>query len=141
MIIKQLSVFLEDKPGRLTDLTKILSDNDINITALSIADAADYGIARMIVGRPDLAVDVLKKHNFSVNITNVVGVVIPNKPGGLYHILKILSENNITVDYLYAFALGNASTAVIRAASNEEVIKILKENQMELLKTSDIYQI
>ncbi len=141
MIIKQLSVFLEDKTGRLTEMTKILADNDINISAFSIADAADYGIVRMIVGKPELAVQVLKDKKFSVNTTDVVCLIVPHKPGGLYKALNILSSNNIDIDYMYAFALENSASVVIRSISNDKVISVLQENKMELLKASDIYQL
>lgn len=141
MIIKQLSAFLEDKVGRLTVMTKILSENNINIIAFSVADAADYGIARFIVDQPDLALNVLKENNFSVNSTEVVGVVVPNKPGGLNKVLQILSDNCITIDYLYAFQVDNSATAIIRSSSNEKVISTLQENKLTLLKTSDIYKV
>ena len=141
MIIKQLSVFLEDKSGRLTDLTKILAENDINITALSIADAADYGIIRMVVGRPELAVSVLKENGFSVNLTDVACFIVPNKPGGLYHALKILADNNINIDYMYAFSSGSTASVVIRSASITEVIDVLQKHKLELLMASQVYQI
>jgi len=141
MIIKQLSIFLEDKSGRLTELTKILAENDINITALSIADAADYGIIRMVVGRPELAMKVLKEKSFSVQLTNVACLIVPNKPGGLYHALRILTDNNINIDYMYAFAINATASVVIRSASITDVIEILQKNKMELLKASQIYQV
>lgn len=141
MIIKQLSVFLENKTGRLTEMTKILAENDVNISAFSIADAADYGIVRLIVGRPELAVKVLKESNFSVNTTEVICMIVPHKPGGLHKALQILSSNKISIDYMYAFAIEKEASVVIRSDSNEEVIKVLGENQMELVKADDIYQI
>jgi hypothetical protein len=141
MIIKQLSIFLEDKSGRLTELTKILAENDINITALSIADAADYGIIRMVVGRPELAMKVLKEKGFSVHLTDVACFVVPNKAGGLYHALKILADNNINIDYMYAFAIQDSASIVIRSASISDVIDVLQKNKLELLKQSQIYQL
>ncbi len=141
MIIKQLSVFLENKIGRLTEMTRILSENDINISAFCIADTADFGIVRCIVSKPEEAIKVLKANRFSVNTTDVVCLIVPDQPGGLFHALQILSNNNIPVDYMYAFTLGNAASVVIRSESNEEVIKVLQANQMKLLKASDIYQI
>lgn len=139
MIIEQLSVFIEDKTGRLTEMTKILSENGINISAFSIADAADYGIVRMIVNDPRKAKQVLKDHLFSVNITETVCMVVPHKPGGLYKALKILSDNNVPIDYMYAFAIEEKSSVIIRSSSNQKVIDVLQENKMELLKASDIY--
>lgn len=141
MIIKQLSVFLENKTGRLTEMTKILSENNINISAFSIADTADFGIVRCIVSKPDEAIKALKEKHFSVNITDVVCMIVPHEPGGLHKALKILSDNNVPVEYMYAFAFDNAASVVIRSESNEEVIKVLEANQMKLLKASDIYQI
>jgi hypothetical protein len=141
MIIQQLSIFLEDKSGRLTELTKILAENDINITALSIADASDYGIIRMVVGRPDLAVRVLKEQGFSVHLTEVACIIVPNEPGGLYHALKILADNNINIDYIYAFAIQSTASVVIRSKSISEVIEVLQKNKLELMKASQVYQI
>jgi hypothetical protein len=141
MIIKQLSVFLEDKVGRLTEITKILFENDINMSAFCIAEAPDYGIVRMIVNKPEQAVKVLKSNNIAVNTTDVVCLVVPDHPGGLYQVLQLLSNSNITIDYMYAFSVGKAASVVIRSNSNEEVIKILQENKIVLLKASDIYEV
>ncbi len=141
MIIKQLSVFLEDKIGRLTEMTKILAKNNVNLSAFNIADAADYGIARFIADDPELALKVLKENRFSVNLTDVVGMVVPHEPGGLCKALEILSANNITIDYMYAFAINDSASVIIRSSSNEDVIKVLQENKMSLLKVSDIYKI
>ncbi len=141
MIIKQLSVFLEDKISRLTDMTKILAENDINLLAFYIADAADYGIVRFIVDNPELAQKALKENHFSVNKTEVVGMIVPNESGALYKTLKILSANGITIDYMYAFAINNSASVIIRSSSNENVIRILNENKISLIKVSDIYKI
>ena len=141
MIIKQLSVFLEDKTGRLTDVTRILAENDINLSAFSIADAPDYGILRMIVGRPELALKVLRENGFSANTTDVVCMIIPNKPGGLHKCLDIISQNGIAIDYMYAYAMGESASAVIRTASINQLIEVLLKNKLELIKSSDIYQV
>ncbi|NTV21050.1 MAG: ACT domain-containing protein [Chlorobium limicola] len=142
MIIKQLSVFLENRTGRLTELTGILAENDINISAFSIADTADYGILRMIVGRPDASADVLRKNGFAVRITDVVGMIVPHKPGGLHKALQIISDNGISIDYMYAFASGDCkATVVIRADSLDRIIKVLQEHKLELLQAGDVYQL
>ena len=140
MIIKQLSVFLENKTGRLTELTGILADNDINISAFSIADTADYGILRMIVGRPELAAQVLKDSGFTVKITDVVGMIIPNTPGGLHKALQIISDNSVAIEYMYASGECKA-TVVIRADSLHKIIDVLQEHKMELLKEGDVIQV
>ena len=141
MIIKQLSVFLENKTGRLTEMTKILSEHKINISAFSVAETADYGIIRCIVSKPEEAIRVLRENRFSVNMTDVVCLIVPHEPGGLYHALKILSENNVAIEYMYAFAFNDAATVVIRSESNEHTVKVLKTNQMQLLDESDVYEI
>jgi hypothetical protein len=141
MIIKQLSVFLEDKTGRLTEITRILAENDINISAFTVAEASDYGILRLIVGRPELALQVLKENGFSVNTTDVIGMIVPHEPGGLHQALKILSMNNVSIDYMYAFALENSASVVFRPSVIDEAIEVLQKNKMELLRTSQIYQL
>lgn len=142
MIIKQLSVFLENRTGRLTELTGILAENDINISAFSIADSSDYGILRMIVGRPEAAAEVLRKAGFAVKVTEVVGMIIPHKPGGLHKALQIISDNNVAIDYMYAFASGDCkATVIIRAESLEKIITVLQKHKMELLQEGDVYQV
>lgn len=141
MHIKQLSVFLEDRSGRLTELTRILAVNDINITALSVAETADYGIVRMVVGRPELAKDVLEKAGFSIGLTDVVCINMPDQPGSLYNILEILTNNSINVDYMYAFSNNDVALAVIRAADIQRVTEVLDRNSLKLLSQSDIYQL
>jgi hypothetical protein len=141
MIIKQLSVFLENKSGRLTEVTRVLTENDINISAFSIADTADYGILRMIVTKPDEAVKLLKEQGFSVHITDVICIIVPHKPGGLYKALDLLSKENISIEYMYAYAMGDEAFVVIRTDSINEAIDTLQKHKMELVKASDIYKI
>jgi hypothetical protein len=118
-----------------------LAENDINITALSLAETADYGIVRMVVGRPDLAKDVLESAGFSVGLTDVVCLRMPDKPGGLYAALRILADNDINIDYMYAFSNNGVALAVIRAEDINHVIDVLQQNKMELISQSEIYQI
>ena len=141
MIIKQLSVFLQNKTGRITELTRALSENNINMTAFSIADTTDFGIVRFIVPQPEEAVKILKEKGFSVNTTDVVCLVVPNEPGGLYRALQVLSDNEIPVEYMYAFASETGASVVIRSLSCEQVIEVLQANQLQLLKASEIYKL
>ncbi|MCE1274555.1 MAG: ACT domain-containing protein [Chlorobiales bacterium] len=142
MIIKQLSVFLENRAGRLTELTGILADNDINISAFSIADTTDFGILRVITGKPELAEKVLKENGFAVKITDVIGMIMPNKPGSLHKALQILTDNGISIEYMYAFASGDGqATAVIRTDTPQKAIEVLQLHKMELLKAGDVYQV
>jgi hypothetical protein len=141
MIIKQLSVFLENKSGRLTEVTEALASADINISAFCIADTAEFGILRFITNKPEEAVQVLKAKGFSVNITDVIGLVVPHKPGGLYKALKILSLEGISIEYMYAFALGDRATVIIRTESIQQAIAVIQNHKMELVKASDIYEV
>jgi hypothetical protein len=141
MIIKQLSVFLENKSGRLTEVTKAMADNQINISAFSIAETADYGILRMVVNKPEETEKMLKANGFSVHTTDVICLIVPHKPGGLYKALQILSDNNISVEYMYAFAMGEEASVVIRTDTLQEAIKTLQDHKLELKKANDIYQV
>ena len=141
MIIKQLSVFLEDRSGRLTDLTQILAEHEINITALSLAETADYGIVRMVVGKPGAAEEFLREAGFSVRLTDVVCVNMPDRPGALHEVLKILAANAINVDYMYAFSNNDVALAVIRAADIVQMSGVLEKNNQQLLSQGDIYQL
>ncbi len=142
MIIKQLSVFLENRAGRLTELTGILAENDINISAFSIADTADFGILRMIAGKPELAEKVLKENGFAVKITDVICMTVPHKPGGLHRALQILSDNGISIEYMYAFAAAaDQATVVIRTDMPLKAIEVLQLHKLELLKAGDVYQL
>ena len=142
MIIKQLSIFLEDKTGRLAQLTKLLADNDINMSAFSVADAIDYGILRVVVGRPELAAKVLKEAGYSVKMTDVVCLAVPHHPGGLYKALEILADNNVAIDYLYAFASNvDSATVVIHSDHVNRLAQVPQDNKLELVTSNKIYQL
>jgi hypothetical protein len=141
MIINQLSVFLENKSGRLTEVLEVLGKENIRITALSVADTTEFGILRIIVSDPERARTLLKEHLFTVNITEVISVMAPDEAKHYARILKILSDLDISVEYTYAFPAGKKSVIVLRCSDNEKAIKALKEHEMELLKGSDLYKI
>jgi hypothetical protein len=141
MHIQQLSVFLEDRSGRLTELTRILAENDINIIALNVAETTDYGIVRMVVGRPQLAKETLEREGFSIGLTDVACVNMADEPGSLYKILKILAEKEVNVDYMYAFSNDDVALGVIRTENITEVTKLLEERGVTLLSQNDIYQL
>jgi len=139
----QLSVFLENRVGRLNEILSILSNNNINIRALSLAEKSDYGVLRLIVQDTDKAVEVLKKANVSVNLTPVMAAEVTDKPGGLLDIMEYLKNNNINVEYMYAFVEKSEDKAVvvIRVEETEEAEKILKEKSVKLLNKEDIERI
>lgn len=142
MIAKQVSVFLENKSGRLNEVTKTLGNAGVNISAFSIADSSDFGVLRMIVGDPDKAVEILKQHSFSVKTTHVILVTSPNKPGALANLLEILSEENIFIEYIYAFSMNeNSAVIVIRPSNIEKCDEVLTKRKNELLSRDENYSI
>jgi hypothetical protein len=127
MIDRQVTVFLENKLGRLNEVTHILGEAGINISAFSIADTSDFGVLRMIVPDPEKAVNVLKSNDFSVQLTRVVLMTIPNKPGSLAKALQVLSDENIFIEYLYAFTMNeDSAVVVIRPSEIEQCEKVLE---------------
>ena len=141
MIIQQLSVFLENKSGRLTEVLEVLGRENIRITALSVADTTEFGILRIIVSDPEKAKSLLKEQMFTVNITEVISVMAPDEAKYYAKVLRILSDIDISVEYTYAFSTGKKSIIVLRCSNNEKAIEALKAHEMELLKASDLYSI
>src|SRR5512146_1584109 len=113
MKVEQISIFVENKSGRLAEVTELLAKNSINLRALSLADTADFGIFRLIVSDPDKTAAVLKENGFTVSKNEVVPVVVPDRPGGLAGILNILQGKNINVEYMYAFVQKSEGNAVL----------------------------
>lgn len=141
MLVKQISVFLENKSGRLAEVTRTLSANKIDIRALYIADTTEYGILRMIVDKPDKAMDLLKRSGFTVSTTNVIAIAIADTPGTLDDALEVLSSGGISVEYLYAF-VGRASTdaiVVIRVEMPESAIKALEAAGIRVIGAKEVY--
>ncbi len=141
MIVHQLSVFLENKSGRLTEVLEALGEENIRITALSVADSSEFGILRLIVSDPEKARDLLKKNSFTVNLTEVISVMAPNEAKYYAKVLKILSDLEISVEYTYAFSVGAKSIIILRCNNTGVAIEALKSHEMELLKASDLYKI
>jgi hypothetical protein len=108
---------------------------------LSVADTEDFGILRLIVSDPEKARDLLKNHSFTVNLTDVISVIAPNEAKHYAKVLKILSDRDISVEYTYAFSVGDKSIIILRCSNTDNAIKALKEHEMELLKASDLYRI
>ena len=133
MTTLQLSVFLENKTGRLNDSKKILAEAGINMTAFSVADNSDFGILRVLVSDPEKAKQVLKEKGFAVKLTNVLALRIGNSAGTLYGILDKLAESKVYIEYMYAFSEGEQASVVIRPNDIDQAIEILKENKIEFV--------
>lgn len=123
MLIKQLSVFVENKEGRLEGVTQVLMEHNINIASFSLADTAEYGMLRMIVSDPDEGKRVLKEEGFSAKLTDVIAVKISQRPGTLHKILKVLLEAGLSVEYMYTLATSGEDTSIIMKIS--DIIKAL----------------
>ncbi|NLJ40697.1 MAG: ACT domain-containing protein [Clostridiales bacterium] len=143
MTIDQISVFLENKPGRLAQITDILNKNDIDISAISIADTTNFGIVRMIVNRPGLAIKAIRNAGFTVNTAQVLAVEVPDSPGGLHYVLDILNKENISIEYLYSFVRRPSQKALIlfRVGDIERSIKTLTEMDINILTSDRIYEL
>ncbi|MBR2369572.1 MAG: ACT domain-containing protein [Paludibacteraceae bacterium] len=133
MTTLQLSVFLENKTGRLNDVAKVLAEAGINMTAFSVADNSDFGILRVLVSDPEKAKEVLKEKGFAVKLTNVLALRIGNSAGTLYGILDKLAESKVYIEYMYAFSEGEQASVVIRPNDIDQAIEILKANKIEFV--------
>ena len=140
MLLKQLSVFLENRPGRITQVTKVLDEIGVNISAFSIADTSDFGILRMIVDNIDVALEALKAHGFSVRTTQVVALVVPHQPGGMHQALERVDKAGIEIEYMYAFAYNSKAAVVIKADDTEKLVKILSESGYQVLHEGELMQ-
>ena len=134
MTIKQLSIFLENKTGRINDLTKILGKYGINMHAFSMAETTDFGILRLIVSEVDKAVEILREENFAVMLTDVVCISCSNVAGSLSAILEQLAEKEIFIEYMYAFADGDKANVVIRPNDIDKCVEVLSGCACELRK-------
>ncbi len=134
MTVKQISVFLENKPGQLTEFTKLLEKNHIDMRAMSLADAEDFGILRLIVDDAYATACVLKEAGYVSSITPVLAVELPDQPGGLVKILEALGQNGVNLEYAYAFTARKKDLAylILRVADNDKAIEVLGKNGVKL---------
>jgi hypothetical protein len=141
MKVEQITIFLENKPGGLEKVTKILKDAPINIRTLAVADTSDFGIVRLIVNNVDLATKVLKESGFTVSRTTVVAVEVPDRPGGLHSILEVLAKENINIAYMYAFVEKSGENAVMlfRFDQQDTAIDVLLKNGITVLPGEKLY--
>lgn len=141
MIIKQLSIFLENKTGRLTDVTQLLGKAGINLSAFSLAESADFGILRVVLSDPEAAKKMLVENGFTVNLSDVVCLYVPNTPGTLSEALLSLSENKVSVEYMYAFAWkDDIARVIIRPDNITRCIEVLQKSNLKLASADEIYE-
>lgn len=139
MNIKQIAIFLENKKGRLAEVTKVLAAAGVNIRALSLADTADFGILRLIVNDSDKAVKALKEAGFVAQVTDVIAIEVQDKPGGLFHILDVFDQNNINIEYMYAFVEKRVENAIVifKIDDHEKAHAALTKNGISIV-TGDV---
>ena len=141
--VMQISVFLENKSGRLAEVTRIIADAGINLGALSIAETSDFGILRTICDQPDKAAQVLRAAGFSVGETQVLAVQVPHRPAGLADVVQLMKPLNINIEYLYAFAGHSTGEAVVvlrlENGRDQEAAQVLREAGYVLLTAEEAY--
>ncbi len=140
---KQISVFLENSSGRLAHVTRVLGNAGINIRALSIADTSDFGILRLIVNDPDQAYKILKESGFTVSETEVIAVRMPDSPGGLADVLDQMSDENINIEYLYAFlgVAGGEALVIFKVEDNKKAKEVFRSKNISYVDAQDLYKL
>ncbi|MBE0466772.1 MAG: ACT domain-containing protein [Candidatus Desulforudis sp.] len=143
MWVRQISIFLENKSGRLAAVTRLLADHGFNIRALSIADTSDFGILRLIVNEPARAYQVLKDAGFTVSETEVLAVEVPDRPGGLAGVLDLLNSAGTNIEYLYAFVSKSAENALVllKVENLEKAVEVLTANGVTVPDYRVVHQI
>lgn len=143
MLVKQISVFVENRKGKLAGILSVLKEKNIDIRALSVADTTDFGILRLIVSDPDGAYQSLKEAGCTVSATKVLAVGVADQPGGLAAITQLMADYDISVEYVYAFIYRTKSEAyvILKVADTDRAIEIFKQNGVHLLTEKEIYGI
>jgi hypothetical protein len=143
MKVEQISIFLENRAGRLEEVTRILAENQVSIRALSLADTSDFGILRLIVSDHEKAKKALKENGFTVGRTSVVAVEVDDQPGGLNAILQILSAGGVNVEYMYAFVQQSSKTAIIvfRFDKTDQAIELLGKKGITVIPGETLYNL
>jgi len=137
----QISIFLENKPGKLAKITGILKENQINIRAIKISSSSDFGVVKLLVDKPDICYTALRNANITAYKRDIIGIVLEDKPGGLYEIAAILGENGVNIEDSYGFVIGSKGKAalIIETAQPEELHRILDENNIKYYDENFLY--
>lgn len=142
-MVKQISVFIENKSGRLAEATRVIGNAGVNIRALSVADTSDFGVLRFIANDTDKALGALKDAGFTATATEVIAAEAPDTPGALAGLLEALSENEINVEYLYAFFRKSKENAVVilRVEDNEKALDLMRRGGIKVLQADEVYSV
>ena len=142
-MIKQISVFVENKKGKLVNVISLLGKNDVNIRAMSVADTTDYGILRLIVDVPDQALKALQDEGMAARATDVIAAKMSDAPGGLAAVLEVLKDADIGVEYMYAFLgrIGQEAIVIFKLDDNEKGEALLKEKTFGIMEDEQVYKL
>lgn len=141
MLVKQLSIFLENKRGRFTEVAKLLGKEDINMRAFTVSENSDFGILRLIVSDTDRAIQLLRDNKYAVTEADVIFLRCPNVPGALGKVMDIITNAKIFIEYMYAFAEDGSANVVIRPDDLEKCAKVLSDNKLDLIAMNELYKI
>jgi hypothetical protein len=140
MKITQISIFLENRKGRLSDVCSLLGANDVNIRALTVAETESFGVLRIVVDKSDVAIKLLRDNHFVANFTDVVAIEVPDKPGGLASILKVFADNDVNIEYMYGFVekFSDKALLVMRFEDTDFAQQILAKHNIHVVAEKDI---
>ena len=139
MYLKQLSVFLENREGRLEDVLKVLKDTNVNIVSMSLADTSDYGLLRILVDKPEAGKEALQKEGFSAMLTEVMGIRLSHRVGKLQELLQVICDSHINIEYMYALSTGtDDASVVIKTSDLAKAAELLEKTEVELVAAKEI---
>lgn len=139
MFLKQLSVFIENREGRLEEVLDVLKQAHVNIVSMSLADTSDYGLLRLLVDKPESGKDALREQGFSAMLTDVLGIRLAHRVGQLQELLEVICKSHINIEYMYALSTGNDDASiVIKTSDLEKAAEILKETDVELVAANEL---
>jgi hypothetical protein len=138
MTIDQISIFIENKYGKLCEILALLSEDNINIIAATVADTSEYGILRLIVSNPEAAFNKLKKNNVSVNLTDVLALVTNSSAGSFAETLRLFTQSGLSIEYMYCFSLKGKSILILRTNNREAAREVIRRNNLDYLSENDL---
>jgi hypothetical protein len=137
MTVKQLSIFLENKSGRLTEVLETLGHEKIRIYAMTIADTSEYGILRMVTSAPEKSLQLLKDKGFSANLTDVITLATPAEAGRFADLLVYFSKEGLSIEYMYAFSLGKTAYMILRAENRQKALEVIQKGNLTVVTADD----
>ena len=139
MFLKQLSVFIENREGRLEEVLDVLKQNNVNIASMSLADTSDFGLLRLLVDKPEVGRDALKEEGFSAMLTDVLGIKLAHRVGQLQELLDVICKSHINIEYMYALSVGtDDASIVIKTSDLDKAVELLKETDVELVTGKEL---